>query len=238
MKPVSKRVWIIYKKELKDVTSSKSLLLTMLLSPVIVLGLAVLQLVFTPPSQVASRAAFIIIFLSVLYPLGISAAVSMDSFVGERTRRTIEPLLASPISDVDLFLGKVLASFIPAIAVSYSVLMAYSEIAVLRAPSSVTLILSAPNIARIVWQAPTLALLGTCIITIISCRISDPKMAMQVSNYAILGMFFLFLYITTTSVGPDLLEVVLINSGITSWTVFSIWLGGKVFSRENVLSRV
>ena len=52
-----------------------------------------------------------------IIPLMVSNVIASDSFAGEKERKTIEALLATPLSDSELFLGKILASFIP---VSYT----------------------------------------------------------------------------------------------------------------------
>lgn len=53
-----------------------------------------------------------------IIPLMASSVIASDSFTGEKERKTIEALLATPISDSKLFLGKVLVSFIPSMMVT------------------------------------------------------------------------------------------------------------------------
>ena len=48
-----------------------------------------------------------------------SSVLGSDSFAGEKERKTIEALLATPISDSELLLGKILVSFIPAMLVTF-----------------------------------------------------------------------------------------------------------------------
>src|SRR5215813_3165262 len=47
-------------------------------------------------------------------PVALTPAVAADSFVGERERLSLEPLLATPISTTQLLLGKLLAAVVPA----------------------------------------------------------------------------------------------------------------------------
>jgi len=53
------------------------------------------------------------------FPSSISLVVALESFAGERERRTIEPLLAAPLDDVQLYLGKLLAVLFLPVTVSY-----------------------------------------------------------------------------------------------------------------------
>ena len=48
-------------------------------------------------------------------PVALTPAVAADSFVGERERNSLEPLLAAPIALGDVLFGKLLASVIPAV---------------------------------------------------------------------------------------------------------------------------
>ncbi len=53
------------------------------------------------------------------FPISISLVIALESFVGEKERRSIEPLLSSPLTDLQLYLGKLLAVIIPPVAASY-----------------------------------------------------------------------------------------------------------------------
>jgi hypothetical protein len=53
------------------------------------------------------------------FPISISLVIALESFAGERERLSLEPLLATPLSDVQLYLGKMLASLVPPLAAAY-----------------------------------------------------------------------------------------------------------------------
>lgn len=51
------------------------------------------------------------------FPISVSLVIALESFAGERERLTLEPLLAAPLSDGQLYMGKLLASlFLPLLA--------------------------------------------------------------------------------------------------------------------------
>ena len=56
---------------------------------------------------------FMLLFM--MMPLAIPVAISAYSIVGEKTTRCLEPLLATPITTIELIVGKGLAAAIPAI---------------------------------------------------------------------------------------------------------------------------
>ncbi len=53
------------------------------------------------------------------FPLSFSLVIALEVFVGEKERKSLEPLLASPLSDGQLYFGKALASMVPPLAASY-----------------------------------------------------------------------------------------------------------------------
>jgi ABC-type Na+ efflux pump permease subunit len=53
------------------------------------------------------------------FPITVSLVIALESFVGEKERGTIEPLLSSPLKDWQIYLGKLLASSSVPIFTSY-----------------------------------------------------------------------------------------------------------------------
>jgi uncharacterized membrane protein SpoIIM required for sporulation len=59
------------------------------------------------------------------FPTSISLVIALESFVGEKERRSIEPLLSSPLSDWQLYVGKLLASMVPPLVAAYLGVVVY-----------------------------------------------------------------------------------------------------------------
>ncbi|MCL4395955.1 MAG: stage II sporulation protein M [Chloroflexi bacterium] len=53
------------------------------------------------------------------FPISFSLIIALESFVGEKERNSLEPLLGTPISDSALYVGKLLSSIIPPLFASY-----------------------------------------------------------------------------------------------------------------------
>lgn len=53
------------------------------------------------------------------FPISISLVIALESFVGEKERRSIEPLLSSPLTDFQLYIGKLLAVMVPPLMASF-----------------------------------------------------------------------------------------------------------------------
>src|SRR5512141_2432808 len=54
------------------------------------------------------------------FPLSFTLVVALESFVGEKERGTIEPLLSSPLDDKHLYLGKLLVGITTPLVFSYA----------------------------------------------------------------------------------------------------------------------
>ncbi len=59
------------------------------------------------------------------FPISVSLVIALESFVGEKERRSIEPLLSSPLTDLQLYFGKLLAVMLPPLLASYLGIIVY-----------------------------------------------------------------------------------------------------------------
>jgi uncharacterized membrane protein SpoIIM required for sporulation len=59
------------------------------------------------------------------FPLSFTLIVALESFVGEKERGTIEPLLSSPLKDSDMYLGKLLVGVVTPLLFSYGSVLIY-----------------------------------------------------------------------------------------------------------------
>ncbi len=53
------------------------------------------------------------------FPISFSLVIALETFVGEKERNSIEPLLSMPVTDLELYLGKILAALVVPLGASY-----------------------------------------------------------------------------------------------------------------------
>jgi uncharacterized membrane protein SpoIIM required for sporulation/ABC-type transport system involved in multi-copper enzyme maturation permease subunit len=53
------------------------------------------------------------------FPMSFSLVIALEAFVGERERKSLEPLLSTPLSDGQLYVGKTIASLVPALMAAF-----------------------------------------------------------------------------------------------------------------------
>ena len=59
------------------------------------------------------------------FPVTVALVLALESFVGEKERHSLEPLLSSPLSDFQIYFGKLLAALIPSLVASYLGMLLY-----------------------------------------------------------------------------------------------------------------
>ncbi len=165
----------------------------------------------------------------------IPAVVAADSFAGEKERKTIEALLAAPISDNELFLGKVLVSLIP------SVILTYISATIFCFTVNATLgTFFLPN-AEFMYQmalVPLFALLGIELTVFISVRVKGFREAQQIAGALIVPVLAIVM-LNAFGVAVFVFPwnwVLLIGTGLADIGCYS--LAVKKFGRENIISKI
>ncbi|MEM9952626.1 MAG: stage II sporulation protein M [Chloroflexota bacterium] len=64
---------------------------------------------------------FIPLFLMIVgfFPISISLVIALETFVGEKERLSLEPLLSTPLTNTELYIGKALASMLPPLVAAF-----------------------------------------------------------------------------------------------------------------------
>ena len=126
------RAWIVTRREIRDTLRDWRL----------VVPITFLTLIFPALMQItadaAQRWAFrwggeiigerLMPFLMMIvgfFPISFSLIIALETFVGEKERHSLEPLLASPLSNAELYWGKTLAAMLPPLVASYLGLAVY-----------------------------------------------------------------------------------------------------------------
>jgi ABC-2 type transport system permease protein len=126
--------------------------------------------------------------LFLLVPIITASTVAANSFVGEKERRTLESLLFSPISIKELFISKVLASFLPSFLVSMiSFILCGMIINSLGYPLFGSMIFPSKNwLALIFCLSPMVTLMTVLLNVLISSRVKTFQEAQNISGVIIL----------------------------------------------------
>jgi len=180
---------------------------------------------------------FMILFM--MTPLIIPVNIAAYSVVGEKTTRSLEPLLATPITTAELLIGKNLAAAIPAVVATWAGFFLYVIGAwiLLQSPRVVAALLDPMWWIAVFIVGPLLAILSVNFALMVSSRINEPRVAEQLSVVVILPLLGLFF---GQIAGLFLINRQLISlfaMVIAALDALMVYLAIRLFQRETILTR-
>lgn len=138
-------------------------------------------------SLVGDRLIPFLLMIVGFFPISVSLVIALESFVGEKERRSIEPLLLSPLSDWQLFLGKLIAAVVPPILASYLGITIYLigiYLSVEWQPSPILL-------TQIILLTTVQALVMVCGAVVVSSHTTSVRAANLLASFIIIPMALL-----------------------------------------------
>jgi len=179
--------------------------------------------------------SFFLVIGAAFVPLGIASY----SIVGEKVEKSLEPLLATPLTDGEILLGKSISAIVPTLVAMYAAAavfmvgmdeVAFSKLGYYYFPNWTIATL-------LLILMPVAVVLSVEFSVIVSSRVNDVRSA---SSFGIL-MFFPFLAIYLASeIGIITLDVnnLLIISGILlAVDVILFFVSTATFRREEILTK-
>lgn len=178
------------------------------------------------------------LILLVLTPVAGSMSIAAYSVIGEKQARTLEPLLATPLTTFELLSAKVLGSLAPSLALTFGSFALYLAAAVVFARPGAYLSLLVPRSIAIVFVLGPLAALAALQLAVcVSSRVNDARSAQQIGALIILPIAGLlvaqvtgYVVLTPTVIGLIALGLLLLNAALMT-------LGIALFDRESILTR-
>ncbi len=260
-----KKIITIIKKEWKEVFKNRMVLFSVVFLPLILTAIPLGILIgmgndstisaadaempeqfnaFCPPSlvggecfQVFMISQFMVMFMIV--PLAIPATIAAYSIVGEKANRSLEPLLATPISTVELLVGKSLAAVIPAVLATFAAFAIFvlgSWIIVSNRQLFLALI-DARWLLAILLVGPLMAVMAVMVSVMVSSRVNDPRAAEQISMVVIIPLLAVFFGQLSWGLIVNSKFVLLSALVLTGIDLVLVYLAVRLFQRETILTR-
>lgn len=178
--------------------------------------------------------------LFLIVPMMVSTVLAADAFAGEKERRTLEGLLHLPVTDRDLFLAKVLGSFLPAVLLSWIGFAVFLVIANsvgwpvmgrVFVPTTSWLLL-------IIVVTPAVALLALGVMVRVSARSNTTQEANQLGGAVILPVVILAVGQAAGLLVAPVWLVLTVAAGIWLLAVLLVRGGMRHFTRDRVAARL
>ncbi|MCB0191458.1 MAG: stage II sporulation protein M [Anaerolineae bacterium] len=188
---------------------------------------------FTDPILVERINPFLLMIVG-FFPISFSLIIALESFVGEKERNSIEPILSMPLTDLELYLGKMLSSLMLPLMASYLGITVFLvsrfftsppwvpplELAILmfllNTVEALVMVSGAVVVSSQTTSVRAANLLASFIIIPMALLIQAQSIVMFYAEYQALWWFVLVLLV---------IDLILIRMGI------------RIFNREDILSK-
>ena len=192
----------------------------------------------TPAARAAyAFAVYLLAPVAIIVPLTISSAVGAQTIVGERERGTGEFLAHSPLTEREIYLGKLLASLIPGYLATIAGFGVYSLVVNLRV---------GPEFGRwffpthgwwllIAWVVPPFIAVALSVIVWVSSKVRSTAAAQQAASLVSLPVIVTSYAVSSGLLFDPTLAALLI--GATAWliAIVGLRLGSRALDRERLL---
>jgi ABC-2 type transport system permease protein len=172
-------------------------------------------------------------------PLIIPVNIAAYSVVGEKTTRSLEPLLATPITTAELLAGKNLAAIIPAVLATWASFLIYAIGArlMITSPHVLAALFDAKWWFAVLILGPLLAVLSVNFSLMVSSRVNDPRVAEQLSAVIMLPLLLLFFGQIAGFILFNQQLVIILALALLAIDALAVYLAIQLFQRETILTR-
>jgi ABC-2 type transport system permease protein len=183
---------------------------------------------------------FVFMPFFLIIPAMASSVISSDSFAGEKERKTIEGLLATPLTDGELIVGKMLVAFVPSMIVTLLSFVVYTALVDFLGFSLFgRFILPTVNwMLTIFLLAPAVSVAGIAVTVLVSARVKGFREAQQLSVLIILPIMSLVVgqALGVLLLVPEVIVMLFVVFAVIDVIILKVCL--RVFQREEILSRI
>jgi ABC-type Na+ efflux pump permease subunit len=173
-----------------------------------------------------------------IFPLMFSTVIASESFDGERERKTLEALLYTPATDAELFLGKALAGFLPAVLITWGSFILY--ILVLNGaayPLMGKIWFPLPTwYPLMLWVSPAVSLLGIAFTVLISAKTQTFMGAYQSSASLVVLILGLIAGQATGILYLSVVVGILMGVVIFAIDAVLVYFAVRTFNRDRLLA--
>ncbi|NPV79404.1 MAG: ABC transporter permease subunit [Firmicutes bacterium] len=234
---------IIASRELREMLSDTRFVYTIIVTGLVLpvfYAFVGMNAVKVAPGGIKSATFPLMFLLSSILPATFSMQLAVISFVGEKEARTIEPLLAAPITNMELFTGKVISSFFPplVLVVMVQAIFLTASYILARVKFGMNFSPDFESIIGAVILVPLVVLTMVSLAVVISSKINTVRAAQQIGAFINLPILLLVVY-----KAPMLLHYAtsapgqVIGAGLAI-NVILLRAGARSFNRDKVLTQI
>ena len=226
------------RKDLQEVRKNGYVFFSLLLLPIMLVVISVIDSFAVDLSTGGSSSPLLSTFstIMVFIPAIVTSLIGSTSVILEKNNHSLEPLLATPITDSELFAGKALAPLSIGVLLSWIAFtlyiaimdaLTYGRLGYLLFPTDLTLV-------QMFFLAPVTGMLGTFLTLLVSSKMKDVRAAQQVSALVVLPLLLL-VFLPIIASGSDLIINLGAGVGFLAAAIVIFFISVKAFRRESIL---
>jgi len=176
------------------------------------------------------------------FPISISLVIALETFVGEKERRSLEPLLSTPLTNTELYIGKMLAAMIPPLLSSYCGMLVYLGSLIFgglewRPPAALVI--------QILMLTTVQALVMVAGAVVVSSQTTSTRAANLLASFIVIPVAMLIqgesaiMFLAPDAESPSGISALwAIIVGMILVVVLLLRVGNSIFNREELLGRM
>jgi ABC-2 type transport system permease protein len=176
--------------------------------------------------------------LLLMVPVVGSMAIAAHAIIGEKLARTLEPLLATPISTAELLIAKSMTPLVFGLGLMWTTLaIDIAVISVVAEPGVWQAMIGPRTLALFFLVGPLLTVTALMLAVIISSRVNDPRSAQQLGALVVMPVTAVFV---GQLIGQFLVDLrVILMTGLLLIIVNIVlgMIGVRLFDRERILMK-
>lgn len=179
----------------------------------------------------------LLLILLIMTPVTIPTVTASYSFVGEKVNKSLEPMLATPITDLELLVGKSGSIFVVSMGATWvSFVISTIMVDVLTKPA-----LGYYPLPNLYWMlgvlllAPAMCMMSILTNVIISSKVNDVRVSQQIGGVLVLPVILFLLLSIAGVLSTGALPMLLFSIGVIVADAGILVLALRIFNREEIL---
>lgn len=257
-------IWAVITKEARDLLANR-LLLVAVVFPALVFAaiptslVAFIEINELDPNQMgeieryigqfpdldpklAAQGFIVLNFMAyfLLIPAMVPMAIATQSVIGDKTARSLEPQLATPMEVSELIIGKAVASAVPAVLATWGVYLLYGFVnGAITEPVMTRLVFSDVWRTAMLTLVPLICLLSVLLGIVVSSRVTDARTAQQIGGFIVIPVIGVAVAGFFSGQATFSMQQVLIGDLVVALLIgLTLVVGNWIFDRESILTRL
>ena len=192
--------------------------------------------------KLAAQGFIVLNFMAyfLLIPAMVPMAIATQSVIGEKTARSLEPQLATPMEVSELLIGKAIASATPAVLATWGVFLLYGFVnGAIAEPVLTTLIFNDVWRVAMLTLVPLICLLSVLLGIVVSSRVNDARTAQQIGGFIVIPVIGVAVAGFFSGQASFSMQQVMVGNLVVALLIgLTLVAGNWIFDREAILTRL